>query len=174
MKNTLSTHRNLHTGYIFKTLASVAILSASFSSHADVFSMIESKPLSEVWLNPGFYSYHFQKNAGFKNNNFGIGAEYRYSTVNSVTVGTFTNSDYKNSRFLGWYWQPVAVGPVRLGAVAGVLDGYPKMRNGGWFAAAIPTASYENQRVGANVLIVPSYQNRLHGAISLQLKVKVN
>jgi len=47
------------------------------------------------------------------------------------------------------------------------------MQNGGWFVAAIPMLSLEYQRVGVNLAIVPSYQNRLHGALSLQLKVKL-
>jgi hypothetical protein len=37
----------------------------------------------------------------------------------------------------------------------------------------IPTASFEYKYVGANLLFVPSYKDRLHGAISLQLKFRV-
>jgi hypothetical protein len=32
--------------------------------------------------------------------------------------------------------------------------------------------SYEYERVGINVAIIPSYKDRLYGGISLQLKLK--
>jgi hypothetical protein len=154
-------------------LAFIGLTFFSVTSSADTFSLIESKPISELWLNPGFLSYHFQREKGLNNENYGLGGEYRYSTVSSLTLGEIYNSDRKTSYYAGWYWQPIGVGPVRLGAVFGAMDGYPKMVNGGWFFAFIPTASYEYKNVGANLMYVPSYQDRLYGAISLQLKLKV-
>ena len=62
---------------------------------------------------------------------------------------------------------------MKLGAVVGAFDGYPKMRDGGWFPALIPAATFEYKRVGVNVAIVPTYKDRLHGGISVQLKFKV-
>ena len=153
----------------------ICIVMTSFSpaSDAEIFSIIESKPISELWLNPGFYSYHFQREKGLNNRDFGLGGEYRYSTVSSITLGLFDNSDRQTSHYAGWYWQPVGLGPVRFGAVFGAIDGYPKMLNGGWFPAVIPTASIEYRNLGVNLLIVPSYQNRLYGALSLQFKLRV-
>lgn len=142
-------------------------------SSAEIFSIIESKPISELWLNPGFYSYHFQKNRGLNNRNFGLGGEYRFSTVNSVTLGMFNNSNRRTSRYVGGYWQPISLGTVRLGAVVGALDGYPNMRSGGWFLAAIPAASIEYKNLGANLLIIPSYKDKVYGSISLQLKLRL-
>jgi hypothetical protein len=156
-----------------KLLACIGLVMISITSNAETFSIIESKPLGELWLNPGFYSYHFQKKKGLNNNDFGLGVDYRYSTVSSVTLGLFNNSDNKTSRYAGWYWQPVGVGPIRFGAVLGALDGYPKMKQGGWFMAVIPTASFEFKNVGANIMFVPSYKDRLYGAISLQLKLRL-
>ncbi len=60
-----------------------------------------------------------------------------------------------------------------MGAVAGGFNGYPKMRDGGWFLAAIPTATIEYERVGINIAVVPTYKDRLHGGISVQLKFKL-
>jgi hypothetical protein len=138
-----------------------------------LISIAEPKPASELWLNPGFYSYHFEKNKGLNNSNFGLGGEYRYTTTSSVTLGVFDNSDRQTSRYAGWYWQPLESGPVRLGAVVGAIDGYPHMLDGGWFLAVIPAASFEYKNIGANLLFVPSYKDRLYGAISLQLKLRV-
>lgn len=150
------------------------LATCGFAAHADdLFSVIESKPLREVWINPGFYSYHFQRDKNLNDSNPGLGAEYRFSTVASATAGRFYNSDRYYSNYAGVYYQPVALGPVRLGAVVGGFNGYPKMRNGGWFLAAIPTLSFDCKSVGVNVAVVPTYKDRLYGALSIQLKLKV-
>jgi hypothetical protein len=163
----MTLHRSLTAGVC------ISLVFIPLTSSAEIFSLIESRPLSELWLNPGFYSYHFDRDKGLNNNDFGLGGEYRYSAVSSITLGFFDNSNRKTSHYAGWYWQPVGLGPIRLGAVFGVLDGYPDMKNGDWFAAVIPTASIEYKNVGVNLLFVPSYQNRLYGALSLQLKLRV-
>jgi len=156
-----------------KLLVGATFAALSVPALADTFSVIDNQPLSELWVNPGFYSYHFQRDKGFDDTNPGFGAEYRFSTVASVTAGRFHNSDRQMSSYAGIYYQPWAIGPVRLGAVIGGFDGYPKMRDGGWFLAAIPVLSVEYQRVGVNFAIVPTYKERLHGALSVQLKFKL-
>jgi hypothetical protein len=160
----------------FRRRAALVLFVSGFGNAAyadDILRAVESKALAELWLNPGFYSYHFQRNKGLNDSNPGIGADYRVSTVTSLTAGRFYNSDRRYSNYAGVYYQPFAIGPVRLGAVVGGFDGYPKMHDGGWFLAAIPVLSYEYERVGVNVAIVPSYKDRLYGAISVQLKLKV-
>lgn len=161
---------------VFKTFILIGLSLIPVISVAEtprIFEIIESKPVNELWLNPGFYSYHFQKNKGLNNRNFGLGGEYRYSTISSFTLGVFDNSDRRISHYAGWYWQPIGLGPVRVGAVFGAIDGYPNMLKGGWFLAAIPAASIEYKNFGANLLFMPSYKDRLYGAISLQLKLRV-
>jgi len=138
-----------------------------------MFRLIELAPLNELWLNAGFYSYHFQRDKNLNDSNPGLGAEYRFSTVASLTAGRFYNSDRAYSNYAGIYYQPFAIGKVRLGVVAGAFNGYPKMRDGGWFPAAIPVASIEYQRIGLNLAVVPTYKDRLYGALTFQLKLKV-
>lgn len=154
-------------------LAAMILLPAAPAAGADGIARIESRPLSELWINPGLYSLHFERNKGLNNENWGLGVEYRYSTVSAVTAGYIENSDRRTSRYAGWYWQPIAAGPLRLGGVAGAMDGYPNFRDGGWFPVIIPAASLEYRRLGVNVLVIPSYKDRLHGALSVQLKLKV-
>lgn len=141
--------------------------------YADEIHLAEAKPLSEFWLNGGFISHHFQTDQGLNNQNWGLGGEYRYSTTSAVTLGQFYNSDRQTSHYAGWYWQPLAIDAFRFGAVLGGFDGYPRMRNGGWFVAAIPVISYDYQRVGVNLAVVPTIRDRLYGALSVQLKVKL-
>ncbi|MBJ7308814.1 hypothetical protein ACFOLJ_25725 [Rugamonas sp. CCM 8940] len=155
--------------------ALLLLATAACGARADsgeLFHTVESKPLSEVWLNAGFYSYHFQRDKNLNNSNPGIGVEYRFSSVASATAGRFYNSDRAYSNYAGVYYQPFAVGPVRVGVVAGAFSGYPKMHDGGWFPAVVPMLSFEYQRVGVNVALVPSYKDRLYGALSVQCKVK--
>ncbi len=57
--------------------------------------------------------------------------------------------------------------------MVGGFDGYPKMNNGGWFLSAIPVASVEFKRIGMNIAVVPTLKNKLYGAVSFQLKLKL-
>ncbi len=161
---------------IIKILFLLALASLPAPSNADTwgpFSIIETKPLNEIWLNPGFYSYHFDIGNNLNNNNLGLGAEYRYSTVSSVTAGRFHNSDRQISSYAAWYWQPLALGSVRVGALLGAIDGYPRAFNGGWFPLAIPVASYEYKNVGINLTLVPTIKDTVYGSLTLQLKLKM-
>ena len=61
---------------------------------------------------------------------------------------------------------------LKFGAAVGAFDGYPHYRDGGWFPALIPTVAYESRHWGLNVGILPSYKDRLYGAITFQFKVR--
>lgn len=132
----------------------------------------KSDPVS-VWLNPGFYSYHFSHNSSLNENNYGLGLRVKLSQDNSIMGGVFRNSRYADSRYLGWVWQPYQAGMARLGLWAGALDGYPKMNNGNWFLVALPLLSFEYRTVGLNLIIVPSYQDKVRGAIVGQLEFRI-
>jgi hypothetical protein len=134
---------------------------------------IDPKPKTEVWVNPGFYSYHFQKDQNLNNNNWGVGLEYRFNTVASATIGNFKNSDNGHSSYAGIYYQPIAIGPIKLGVVAGGFNGYQSTNNGGWFPAVLPAITIEEGRFGANVFFIPTVGDKVHGAISFQLKIKL-
>ena len=138
-----------------------------------VFQILEPKTQNQLWINPGMVSYHFQKDQNLNGGNWGAGLEYRFNTVASVTAGRFYNSERAYSNYAGVYYQPVAIGPIKIGAVFGGFNGYPQTNHGGWFAAAVPALTWEGDWVGANVFVIPTIENRVHGAISLQLKFKV-
>ena len=130
------------------------------------------KPLL-LWLNAGFYSAHFDTDKGLGNSNPGIGVEAVINEDWSATAGGFTNSDDARSNYLGAYYQPWHWGRYKAGVVGGVFNGYPKAFDGGWFPALLPVATWEGERFGLNIAFVPPLQNRLYGAISFQLKLKV-
>ena len=117
---------------------------AATSSSADtkrsdsLFQILEPKTKNQLWINPGMVSYHFQTDQNLNGGNWGAGLEYRFNTVASVTAGRFYNSDRAYSNYAGVYYQPVAIGPFKIGAVFGGFNGYPQTNSGGWFAAAVP------------------------------------
>jgi hypothetical protein len=155
-------------------LAAMAALAlAPAAAEDDWLVRIESAPRSEVWLDSGFVTYHFSSDPKLNDRNPGAGLEYRFSTTMAATAGRFYNSDRGHSTYLGLIYQPYSIGPVRLGAVVAALNGYPKMRDGAWFAAVIPTATLEYQRLGLNLAFVPGYKDKLHAGVSLQLKLRL-
>ncbi|MDM0077299.1 hypothetical protein QTH90_23030 [Variovorax sp. J2P1-59] len=128
--------------------------------------------ISQVWINPGFYSLHFDRNKGLEDFNPGIGIEWPIDKTFSLTAGAFRNSDRDRSHYIGLYVMPFEFHGVKLGAVVGGFDGYQMTNNGGWFPALIPTAAIEGKNWGLNIAIIPSIKNRLYGAISFQLKYR--
>jgi hypothetical protein len=127
---------------------------------------------SRLWVNAGFYSAHFDTDKGLRNANPGLGLEYKVDERWSVTAGRFINSNDVNSNYVGAYYQPWQLGPLKLGVVGGAFNGYPNAFNGGWFPALIPTATYESGHWGLNVALVPPLKDRLYGALSFQLKFR--
>jgi len=154
--------------------AALALVFAATCVHADdLFTKIAADPKSELWIDSGFATYHFDRDKNLNGGNRGVGFEYRFSDTMAAAAGRFVNSDRFYSNYAGVLWQPYALGPVRLGAAIAAFDGYPRVRDRGWFPAVIPTFTYEYQRVGVNVGVVPSYKDRLYGGISVQLKLEL-
>jgi hypothetical protein len=128
---------------------------------------------SRLWVNSGFYSAHFDSNKGLRNANPGLGLEYKLGDAWSATAGRFINSNNAHSSYVGAYYQPWTVSGIKLGVVGGAFNGYPKAFNGGWFPAVIPVATWETERLGMNVALVPPLKDRLYGAVSFQLKFRL-
>ena len=158
-----------------KELLVAILLSVSSICFGQSYSSIEViKPVekSSLWINPGLYSYHFDQNKDFNSVNYGLGLEYQFSSVASLTLGTYRNSYYQTSNYIGAYWQPLAVGPFHIGVVAGGFNGYANTQNGGWFPAVLPVVSVEGELIGLNLIIIPSISNRVAGSLSFQVKIK--
>ena len=134
---------------------------------------VDSKPVSDVWMNVGFYSYHFDRSLGLNDKNPGFGLEYQYNINQSITAGMYRNSNRETSHYLGFYWQPIRIGTFKTGAVLGVFRGYSSFKDGGWFPALVPVMTYDFERIALNISLIPSYQDKLHGSFSFQLKFKI-
>ena len=128
---------------------------------------------ADVWINPGFYSYHFDKSKNLNNNNQGFGVEASISKTYSITAGVFENSDRETSHYIGAYVMPFQMGALKAGAAIGAFDGYPKMRDGGWFPAILPIMAIEGRRVGLNISYTPKIGDKLNSALSFQVKFNI-
>ena len=62
--------------------------------------------LAEVWVNPGFYSHHFDKSKNLNNSNHGLGVEATINHTYSLTAGVFENSNRATSHYIGAYVMP--------------------------------------------------------------------
>ncbi len=138
---------------------------------------IEAQADPQVWLNPGIYSLHFERDKDLRDDNIGLGVELVLAPEHAVSAGTFINSNRERSRYAAYAWRPLRWRPggvdVAVGVVAGAFDGYPNYRDGGWFLAPLPLLAVEGRRLGANLSVIPTIRDRLNGAIAIQLKLRV-
>lgn len=152
----------------------LCMAAAAGAAHADdIFTKIDADPRSEVWIDSGFATAHFDSGKNLNGSNVGYGAEYRFSGTMAAAAGHFYNSDRRHSSYAGVIWQPYAIGPLRLGATVAAFNGYPRVRDGRWFPALIPTMTLEYKLVGINIGVIPSLGDRLYGGVSVQLKLKI-
>jgi hypothetical protein len=146
-----------------------AVLSSAYAA--------DTEPLRQVWLNPGFLSWHFDRSQDLREDNWGVGVEVVLAPDHAVMAGNFINSDRERSRYAAYQWRPLHWRPYDIDVSAGialsVFDGYPRMNNGGWFLGLLPLLAVEGKRVGANFSIVPTIKDRVHGAVVLQIKLRV-
>ncbi len=136
-----------------------------------------AEPFPRVWINPGIYSWHFERNRGLRETNPGLGAEYVRSREHVFMGGTFINSEKERTKYAGYQWRPlqwkIADATITGGIFLGALNGYPRFRNGGWFVVPLPIVAIEYGRIGANFTFVPEIKGQLYGAIAAQIRFRV-
>lgn len=125
----------------------------------------------QLWVNVGGFSRHFARNKNYNESNLGLGIEYRINPEVSVMAGTYYNSVRRTTTYGAVNWQPLSLGDWKIGAMVGVMNGYPAVKRGGTFFAAVPMATYEGTRFGLNVGIIPT-TSQVDGALVLQFKVR--
>lgn len=108
---------------------------------------------SSLWVTTGFRSWHpNQSQAHFRQENVGIGLALQLPHDLSVVGGTYVDSDNRRSNYLGMMVQPLHLGDVHFGVLAGVVTGYTPGRLS---EAVVPMASCQYKWAGVNVLWYP-------------------
>lgn len=121
------------------------------------------------WFTAGGFSYHFANRDQLNQTHPGIGVEYHWLHDIAFVAGTYKNSNYNWSQYLGANWMPLQLGRFKLGATAQVANKYNEANNGGAFVFAAPTLSLESRHVGANLYVIPTIAN-VTGAVAVQFK----
>ena len=131
----------------------------------------------QIWINPGIYSLHFDRDKDLRDDNIGLGAEAVLTREHALAAGTFINSNRARSHYAAYAWRPVQSDVAGLalsaGFAIGAFDGYPAYHDGGWFLAPLPLLAVEGRWLGVNLSLVPTIRDRVDGAIAIQLKVRV-
>lgn len=155
--------------FLRMVLPFLAALSSAYA--ADI------EPPPQVWLNAGFLSWHFERDQNLRGDNWGVGVEAVLTPDHAVTAGNFINSDGDRSRYGAYLWRPLHWRLYEIDVSAGValaaFDGYQNVNSGGWFLAPLPLLAVEGRRLGANFTIVPTIKDKVHGAIVVQIKLRV-
>jgi len=135
-----------------------------------------SEDYPQVWLNPGFLSYHADREADFRENNIGFGAEAVFAPDHGLVAGNFINSQNFRSHYAMYEWRPLHWQPygvnLSAGLIAGVLDGYPTYHDGDWSFGILPMLFFEGKRFGVNFTVVPG-RNLGGRLMAIQLKLRV-
>ena len=152
--------------------ACVVLVASTHAQGQTADPAADSPPPSALWINAGALSYHFDRAKDYNENNSGVGLEYHLDSETSLMVGTFRNSLRHDTNYAAVNWQPLVRGNWKLGLVMGVLDGYPGVNHGDYFAGALPILSYEGKRFGFNLGIIPDVAD-VDGAVVVQLKMRI-
>lgn len=141
-----------------------------------------------VWVNAGGLSWHSDRTSAFNERNAGLGVQYVHDAAWAGAAGAFRNSEHATSRYLlarytPWHWR-TPLGTAKLGAVAGLIDGYShdvqpgngratKWGQGGDpLLMAAPVLALEGPRLGVQAVVVPPVYGRTWVvAVSVQLRV---
>jgi hypothetical protein len=134
-------------------------------------SLLSAKE-SDFWVNFGAFSQHFNNASKFNQTNAGFGLEYQLDDDRALVIGQYRNSVRDTTRYLGGAWMPLEIGIVKFGAIAGMADGYPEMRGGGFFPIILPLMVVETRHVGINFTIMPNVATKVNGCLAMQLKFR--
>ena len=136
-----------------------------------VLALVVSGPaIAQTWLVGTVASYHFDRSQNYNERNLGFGFEYGVTRETRIVGGTYRNSVFQRSTYLGSAWTPLELGPTRAGLVLGAVDGYPGANDGGFFPMAALLGTLEIDRVGVNLLAAPRWRDKSPAVLGLQIK----
>jgi len=120
------------------------------------------------WVLTGFLSKHFSEDNRENDKNFGVFFEHDFSKQWGLYFGQYENSGKIRSHLIAATWQPMHIGPVRVGFEGGIVDGYMQLNRGHFAPAALPFLSYTMGPVKANLFCIPPVIKTAAPVCSLQ------
>ena len=91
--------RNVLLPFLRASAISIAVLSSAYAE--------DRRPIQQVWLNPGFFSWHFNRSLDLREDNWGVGVEAAFAPEHAVMAGSFINSDDDRSNYVAYLWRPL-------------------------------------------------------------------
>lgn len=128
---------------------------------------------SSLWLNVGGLSRHFENRTRLNEVHPALGFEYHVNSDWTIVGGRYKNSVNLKTSYFGAAYTPLTWKDLRFGVLLGVADGYPKLNKGKWFGMVTPVLTYENDRFGANFVIIPTVGDSVRGALAVQFKFRL-
>ncbi len=126
----------------------------------------------DTWVACSVRSYHFDRSKDYNERNWGCGLEYGVARDTRLIAGAYKNSLYRESAYAGALWTPLRLGPARIGAIGGIVDGY-NANGGRFFPIVAPALTIEGYAAGINILASPRYRDS-PGVIGIQVKFQIN
>lgn len=117
-------------------------------------------------------SYHFERDLGHNEFNYGLGYERDWSSELSWSAGVYKNS-IRRATFYGLAnWYPWTLGGgFRAGLSGGLMTGYHKSAVIG---TLMPTLEWRGEHLATQVYVVPTIKPYVDGAVVFQFKYIFN
>lgn len=124
------------------------------------------------FVSVGGASYHFERDLGHNEFNYGLGVERDRDESLSWSTGVYKNS-IRRATFYGLAnWYPWAPGQgFRGGLSGGLMTGYHKSAVIG---TLMPTLEWRGGPVGVQAYVVPTIKPYVDGAVVFQLKFRID
>lgn len=136
----------------------------------------------EWWIDVNVASHHFGSadeylgpGEHFNQSNYGAGVEVQWQPRHGASAGYYRNSVYEDSWYALYHYTPLSLGRhVRVGAMMGLVNGYPGYNDGHAAPAGALVAKIEYRRIGANLIYLPHVPGSTPNTLGLQLKFRLD
>ena len=124
----------------------------------------------EFWGSTTLGSFHTKRYQNLREQNYGLGIEYHESRQVLYLAGSYINSHDRRTVYALAGWTPIDFGAIKVGMMAGVANGYPKMNNGRITPALAGLVRIEYEKLGMNLTLIPPRYKESPVTLGLQLK----
>lgn len=132
-----------------------------------------SRAQADVYAEFGGVSHHFDRDAGYRERNPGLGIRWQANDEWGVAALRYRNSLNRDSTAITARWTPIQFAGARIGVVGGVVNGYGA-NGGGFVPVVVPTAAWQIGPVELGVIGWPSIEKRgVGGGVALSVSLRI-
>jgi hypothetical protein len=127
---------------------------------------------ADIWGSVNLASIHAATDQHYNQRNWGAGIELHTSPSTLAMAGAYRNSVNRESAYALAGWTPLDLAGAKIGAVAGLVTGYPAINNGHIAPAIAGLIRIEGERIGLNLILIPPLPQKSPLTLGLQAKFK--